>query len=64
MELNVTTRKSFNEILDKQIKGTQRKDDTQNGTYGIALDLISKSKNSTTETNCCGPECVIFTDLC
>ena len=42
MELNVTIRKSFNEILDKQIKGTQRKDDTQNGTYGLALDLISK----------------------
>jgi len=46
MELNVTTRKSFNEILDKQIKGTQRKDVTQNGTYGIALDLISKSKTA------------------
>jgi len=42
MELNVTTRKSFNEILDKKIKSTQRKDGTQNGTYGIALDLISK----------------------
>jgi len=35
--------------LDKQINGTQRKDGTQNGTYRIALDLISKSKNSTTE---------------
>jgi len=46
MKLNVTTRKSFNEILDKQIKGTQRKDGTQNGTYGIALDLISKSKTA------------------
>ena len=45
-------------------KGTQRKDGTQNGTYGIALDLISKPKNNTTETNCCGPECLIFTDLC
>jgi len=62
MELNVTTRKSFNEIRQEK-KGTQRKDGTQNGTYGIALDLISKSKNSTTETNCYGPECVIFTDL-
>ena len=38
----MTTRKSFNEILDKQIKGTQRKDDTQNGTYAIAQDFISK----------------------
>jgi len=42
MELNVTTRKSFNEILDKQIKSYSKKDGTQNGTYGIALDLISK----------------------
>ena len=32
MELNVTTTKSFNEILDKKIKGTQRTDSTQNGT--------------------------------
>ena len=31
MELNVTTRKSSKEILDKQIKGTQRKVGTQNG---------------------------------
>ena len=46
MKLNVTSRKSFNEILDKQLKGTQRKDGTQNGTYGIALDLISKSKTA------------------
>ena len=28
--------------IDKKIKGTQRKDGTQNGTYRIALDLISK----------------------
>ena len=42
MELNVTNRKNFNEIRQANKKGTERKDDTQNGTYGIALDLISK----------------------
>ena len=40
MELNVTTRKSSNEIRQANKKGTQRKDGTQKGTYGIALDLI------------------------
>ena len=42
----MTTRKTSKRKIDKQIKGTQRKDDTQNGTYGIVLDLISKSKSA------------------
>jgi len=44
MELNVTTRKSSNEIRQANKKGTQRKDGTQKGTYGITLDFDLKTK--------------------
>jgi len=44
MELNVTTRKSSKEIRQENKKGTQRKNGTQIGTYGIALDFDLKTK--------------------
>ena len=64
MELNVTTRKSFNEILDKQIKRYSKKGWHTKWNLWNSTRFDFKIKNSTTETRCCGPESVIFTDLC
>ena len=64
MELNVTQLERVQMKLDKQIKrhsnnGWHTKRNLRNNTR---FDL--KTKNNTTETKSCCPECVTFNDLC
>jgi len=51
--------------LDKQIKRHSNNGwHTQKGILRNSTRFDLKTKNNTTETKCCGPECVTFTDLC
>jgi len=64
MELNVTQlRKSSNEIRQEKKRYSKKGWHTKRNLWNSTRFDLKNQNNNTTETNCCGPKCVIFTDL-